>query len=79
MSKYEVFSGPYFLAFDGIRRDTEYLSVFSPNTGKYGPEITPYLDNFHAVAYAKRVREKATKCSLKTTEALFDADGHVLA
>ena len=26
-----------------------YFSVFSPNTGKYGPEITPYLDNFHAV------------------------------
>ena len=20
---------------------------FSPNTGKYGPEITPYLDTFH--------------------------------
>ena len=26
-----------------------YLSVFSPNTGKYGPEITPYLNTFHAV------------------------------
>ena len=26
---------------------TEY--VFSPNTWKYGPEITPYLDTFHAV------------------------------
>ena len=25
-----------------------YLSVFSPNAGKYGPEITPYLDIFHA-------------------------------
>ena len=24
-------------------------SVFSPNTGKYGPEITPYLDTIHAV------------------------------
>ena len=36
MSKDEVFSGPYFLA-------------FSPNTGKYGPEKTPYLDTFHAV------------------------------
>ena len=22
--------------------------MFSPNTGKYGPEITSYLDNFHA-------------------------------
>ena len=35
--KYGVFSGPYF-------------PVFSSNTGKYGPEITPYLDTFHAVA-----------------------------
>ena len=25
------------------------ISVFNPNTGKYGPEITPYLDTFHAV------------------------------
>ena len=24
-------------------------SVFSPNTGKYGPEKTLYLDTFHAV------------------------------
>ena len=36
VSKYEVFSGPHF-------------SVFSPNTGKYGPEKTPYWDTFHAV------------------------------
>ena len=34
--KYEVISGPYFC-------------VFSPNTAKYGPEITPYLDTFHTV------------------------------
>ena len=27
-------------------------------------------------AYAKNVREKATKCSLRTTGVLFDADGH---
>ena len=26
-----------------------FWSVFNPNTGKYGPEITPYLDTFHAV------------------------------
>ena len=25
------------------------LHIFSQNTGKYGPEITPYLDTFHAV------------------------------
>ena len=29
--------------------NTPYLSEFSPNTGKYGPEITPYLDIFYAV------------------------------
>ena len=29
---------------DWILRDTEYLSVFSPNAGKYGLEKTPYLD-----------------------------------
>ena len=26
------------------------LSVFSPNSGKYGPETTLYLDTFHAVS-----------------------------
>ena len=25
------------------------ISVFSPNTGKNGPEISPYLDTFQAV------------------------------
>ena len=34
VSKYEFISGPYF-------------PIFSPNTAKYGPEITPYLDTFH--------------------------------
>ena len=33
-----------FLYSNWIRRYTEYLSVFSPITEKYGPEITPYLD-----------------------------------
>ena len=36
MSKYGVISRPHFL-------------IFSPDTGKYGQEITPYLDTFHAV------------------------------
>ena len=35
MSKYGVVSGLYF-------------PVFSPKTGKYGPEITAYMDTFHA-------------------------------
>ena len=36
VSKYGVISGPYF-------------PVFRLNTAKYGPEMTPYLDTFHAV------------------------------
>ena len=35
VSKYGVISDPYF-------------PVLSPNTRKYGSEITPYLDTFHA-------------------------------
>ena len=42
----------FWTVFSCIR--TEYgdllrKSVFSPNTGKYGPEKTLYLDTFHAV------------------------------
>ena len=36
VSKYGVFSGPYF-------------PVFGLNKGKYGPEKTPYSHTFHAV------------------------------
>ena len=40
-AKYGVFSGPYFPAF-GLNTErygvSPYLSVFSPNAGKYGPE-----------------------------------------
>ena len=32
-----------------MRRDTPYLSVFSPNAEKYGSEKTPCLDTCHAV------------------------------
>ena len=34
----------------GLKTNRYYLSVFSPNTGKYGPEITTYLDTLHAVS-----------------------------
>ena len=37
VSKYGVISGRYF-------------PVFSPDTVKYGPEITPYLNTFHAMS-----------------------------
>ena len=47
MPKYGVISGAYFPVF-GL--NTEIYSV-SPNIGKCGPEITPYLDTFHAVVF----------------------------
>ena len=37
----------FFSIFSRIR--TSYLSVFSPNAGKYGPEKTPDLGTSHAV------------------------------
>ena len=40
VSKYGVISGPYH-------------SAFGVNTGKYGPEIAPHLDTFHAVWYIR--------------------------
>ena len=36
----EFFSGPYFI-------------VISPNTEKYGPEKTPYLDTFHTLGITR--------------------------
>ena len=44
VSKYRVICGPYF-------------PVFGLNAGKYGPEITPYLDTFHAVPIVSRISE----------------------
>ena len=44
MSKCGVISGPHSPVF-GLNTE----SPNSPNTGKYGPEITPYLDTFHEV------------------------------
>ena len=34
---------------DLIRSDKEYLSVFSPNAAKHGPEKTSNTDTYHAV------------------------------
>ena len=42
VSKCVVISGPNF-------------PIFSPNAGKYGPEITPYLDTFHAVTTTRNL------------------------
>ena len=43
----------FWSVFSRIFPHTPYLSVFSPNAGKYGPEKTPYLDTFHAVYHNK--------------------------
>ena len=50
VSKDGVISGPYFPVFGLNMERYEVSSVFNPNAGKYGPEITPYLDTFHEVA-----------------------------
>ena len=46
----EFFLVRVFLHSNWIRKDTPYLSVFSPNAGNYGPEKTPYLGTFQAVS-----------------------------
>ena len=58
----ELFLVRIFLYSDWIQRFTygvisgPYFPVFSPNTGKFGPEITLYLDFFHAVtAYMNEI------------------------
>ena len=52
VSKCGVISGSYFPSFG--QNTGKYLSIFSPNAEKYGPEITPYLDTFHAVGALTR-------------------------
>ena len=47
----EFFLVSIFPHVDWIWRDTPYLSVFSPNAGKYGLGKTPNLDSFYAVRY----------------------------
>ena len=47
----ELFLVCIFLYSDWIRRFTRWISVLSENAEKYGPEITPYLDTFHAVLF----------------------------
>ena len=68
VSKYRVFSGPYF-------------SVFSPNTGKYRPEKTPYLDIFYGVL-EKEVSHLAWKsffCDLKVLSTKLYNKKYVMA
>ena len=55
VSKYGDFSGSYF-------------PVFSPNTGKYRPEKTPYLDTFNAVDITEMTVQEIVCCGFS-----FDA------
>ena len=57
MSKYGVFSGPYFPVF-GLK--TEIYEVFSSNAGIYGPEKTLYLGTSHAVSHYITGHENVT-------------------
>ena len=59
VSKYGVNSGPYFPVF---RLNTEIYRVnlrIQSETGKYGPEMTPYLDTFHAVPRKDKTQFKS--------------------
>ena len=61
----ELFLVSIFLYSDWIRRFTPKISVFSLNTGKYGLEITPYLDTFLTV-YIKHYYEPCMNFSILT-------------
>ena len=50
-NSFQFLSGPYLSVF-GLNTEIYgiyYETVLNPNTGKYGPEKTPYLDTFDAV------------------------------
>ena len=50
----EFFLVCIFLHSDRRRRFTPYISVFSPNAEKYGPETTWFLDTFDAATIISR-------------------------
>ena len=51
-----------------------FWSVFSPNKGKYGPEITPYFDTFHAVYSWDIYQENPTQSLAKFHGVLFESE-----
>ena len=52
----ESFSGGFIQEIASRRlRITTPLTFGGPNAGKYGPDITPYLDTFHAVLDMRNV------------------------
>ena len=71
VSKYTVFYGPYFPVF-GLNLEIYKISVFSPNTRKYGPEKTSYLDTFHTVDKAWFTRQYKVGTAQKITFSIKD-------
>ena len=62
VSKYGVFSGPYF-------------PVFSPYAGKYGSEKTAYLNTFHVVGWFFNYKKLVAVLPIVT---LWNSDKHVV-
>ena len=52
---------------DALREDTEYLSVFSPNAGKHGPEKTPFWTLFMQTIYYPFVKNQGWSSPEKYT------------
>ena len=54
----EEFTNPLLLlnshCVKSVQIRSNFSSVFSPNAGKYGPEVTPYMDTFHAVSLEQK-------------------------
>ena len=64
-----------FLYSNWLRRFTRWISIFSPNTRKYGPDITPYFDTFYAVTAVKnyyfKIYHKMNKLDQHSVKCLF--------
>ena len=87
-SKYWAISGPYFPAFGlnteiyGVRIQCSE-DVFSPNTGKYGPEITPHLDTSRIEVFLDEKFHRRSIChlclrNLYFTHLLYNYDKYVI-
>ena len=71
MSKYGVFSGPYFPAF-GLNREMYRVNLrVQLNAGKYGPKKTPYLDTFQAVMGTYSASSKTLELTTDTSNTLY--------
>ena len=64
MFKCGVFSGPYF-------------PLFGLNTGKCGPEETPYMDTFHPMVMIESVIEKIVEGSIKSSSFMINVNKHL--